>query len=660
MVLKRIEERLTSYRVPILLGVHAAIFTAAYMFATLLRFDFDVPYDSFQLMLKTLPWVVGIKLVCSYYLGSFHGWMRYVMFHDLVVLLRSAFIGSLLIVVADYFVFVRDMIPRSIMIFDFVLTVLFVGGLRSIGRLSREQVVPFMQMKFLKDHGFRGALIVGATPRGIYVASQIVSNPQLKLRIAGFLDANESLHGRRLSGFLVLGHPDDVCEHARATDVGDVFVLAGVLSGKDLRLMIDRCRDANLNLKVVPNSDEWISGQGFVGPHGLRYRDVDINDLLRREPVKLDGQTIGKFVRGKVVMVTGAGGSIGSEICRQLLPYEPRAILLVERFENNLFQIDRELRQNRGESEIVACIADVTDAVRMRTVFELHHPDVVFHAAAHKHVPMMEENPGEAIKNNTFGTKLIADLAHEFGLEGFVLISTDKAVNPTSVMGTSKQLAERYVHALSQMSTTRYIAVRFGNVLGSVGSVVPIFQQQIRAGGPITVTHPDMRRFFMTIPEASQLVMQAGAMGKGGEIFVLDMGEPVRIVDLARDLIRLSGLSPDDIDIVYSGTRRGEKLYEELYFDEEQTLQTPHPKLRVAYHRPYTVDEVLSLFDELAPLVNHDDAAIVIERLRSLVPEFAKAACLATEASEAADEVVVSAVQSSIAVVTRSESPHTA
>jgi FlaA1/EpsC-like NDP-sugar epimerase len=503
-----------------------------------------------------------------------------------------------------------------------MLTVLLVGGLRSAGRLSREQVIPFLQMKFLKDHRFRGAVIVGATPGGIYVAGQIAANPQLRLRIVGLLDADESLHGRRLSGLLVLGHPDDVCEHARAAGASDVFVLAGELHGKELRQMIDRCRTAGLNLKIVPAMDEWMVGQSFVGPNGLRYRDVDINDLLRRDPVSLDDAAVAKFVRGKTVMVTGAGGSIGAEICRQLLPYGPRAVLLVERAENNLFQIDRELKAKRAAAEIVPCLADVVDGERMRTIFEMHRPDVVFHAAAHKHVPMMEENPGEAIKNNTFGTKAVADLAHEFGLEGFVLVSTDKAVNPSSVMGVSKQLAERYVHALSQVSSTRFIAVRFGNVLGSVGSVVPIFQQQIHEGGPITVTHPEMRRFFMTIPEASQLVMQAGAMGRGGEIYVLDMGEPVRIVDLAKDLIRLSGLSPDDIDIVVTGIRPGEKLFEELYFDDEQTLPTPHPKVRVAYHRPYTVDEVLTLFDELRPTVDHENPAAVIRRLRRLIPEF--------------------------------------
>lgn len=647
MSFHKLQQLAYGFRIPILLAIHAVVFAAAYSGATLLRYDFVVPADAVALLLKTLPWVIVAKLACSYALGSFHGWMRYVTFHDLVILLRATAVSSLTIVVIDYFFLVREAIPRSIVVLDAVLTVLLVGGLRSVGRLSREQLIPFLQMKFLQDQGLRKAIIIGANPRGIYVAGQIAANPQVKLRTVGFLDVNESLHGRRLSGILVLGHPNDACEHAKAVGADEIFVLAGTLSGKEMRRLIDRCREASLHLKVVPSTDEWVAAKGVVGPLGLRYRDVEINDLLRREPVRLDDETIAKFVRCKTILVTGAGGSIGSEICRQLLPYHPAAVVLVERSENNLFQIDRELQQLGTVTKIIPCIADVTDLERMRTIFELHRPDAVFHAAAHKHVPMMETNPGEALKNNTFGTKAVADLAHEFGLEGFVLISTDKAVNPTSVMGVSKQLAERYVYSLSQVSATRFISVRFGNVLGSVGSVVPIFQQQIQAGGPVTVTHPEMKRYFMTIPEASQLVMQAGAMGKGGEIFVLDMGEPVKIVDLARDLIRLSGLSPDDVDIVFTGMRPGEKLYEELYLEEEQTLPTPHPKLRVAYHRPYTVEEVLALYEELLMLVRLDDPREIVTRLHRMIPEYQ------TETSfgiESASAVSVNMLPSNVAL----------
>ena len=354
-----------------------------------------------------------------------------------------------------------------------------------------------------------------------------------------------------------------------------------------------------------------------------QIRDVDINDLLRREPVQLNSDAISNLIAGRIVMVTGAGGSIGSEICRQVLKFRPKMLLLVEQAENSLFLVEQEFRALRTESVVIPYIADITDKARMNQIFGEHRPSIVFHAAAHKHVPMMEYNPGEAIKNNILGTRQLAELAEEHGVQEFVMISTDKAVNPTSIMGVSKQLAERFVHAFSEVASTKFVVVRFGNVLGSAGSVVPIFQEQIRRGGPVTVTHPDIERFFMTIPEASQLVLQAAAMGKGGEIFVLDMGEPVGIVDLARDLVRLSGLKPDDIDIVFTGLRPGEKLYEELYFDDEEMQPTPHPKLFVAYHRPYTLADVQKAIGAVSALM-HEAPDVLRLKIKELVAEYAE------------------------------------
>jgi FlaA1/EpsC-like NDP-sugar epimerase len=331
---------------------------------------------------------------------------------------------------------------------------------------------------------------------------------------------------------------------------------------------------------------------------------------------------IGRLVEGRTVMVTGAGGSIGSEICRQLLRFNPRVLLLVGRGENRIFKVERKLRTANPSAVLQPCIADITDEARVRQLFAQHRPEVVFHAAAHKHVPLMEMNVGEAIRNNVGGTRIMAETAHEFGVRNFVFISTDKAVHPSSIMGVSKQIAERFVHAMSQASSTCFTVVRFGNVLGSDGSVVPIFQDQIRRGGPITVTDPRMTRFFMTIPEASQLVLQAAAMGQGGEIFVLEMGEPVRIVDLARDLIRLSGLPEDSIEICFTGIRPGEKLYEELYFDDEETLPTAHPKLRAAYHRPYTLPEVRETIAQLQELIHAPEEALR-QKLCEVVEEYA-------------------------------------
>jgi FlaA1/EpsC-like NDP-sugar epimerase len=380
---------------------------------------------------------------------------------------------------------------------------------------------------------------------------------------------------------------------------------------------MDACKQSGLELKIIRSIQDRLGGD-----HRIPIRDIEISDLLRRAPVQLDMNIIGRMIEGRTVMVTGAGGSIGSEICRQLLRFNPAVLVLVGRGENRIFRVERKLHASHPTAVLKACIADITNEPRMRQIFAECRPHVVFHAAAHKHVPLMEVNVGEAIRNNVGGTKLMAELANEFGVKNFVFISTDKAVHPSSVMGVSKQIAERFVHAMSQVSSTCFTVVRFGNVLGSDGSVVPIFQEQIRRGGPITVTDSRMTRFFMTIPEASQLVLQAAAMGKGGEIFVLEMGEPVKIVDLARDLVRLSGLPENSIEIAFTGIRPGEKLYEELYFDDEETFPTAHPKLRAAHHRPFTLAEVRTTIAELEALI-HAPEMEIRRKLCEVVQDYA-------------------------------------
>jgi FlaA1/EpsC-like NDP-sugar epimerase len=401
--------------------------------------------------------------------------------------------------------------------------------------------------------------------------------------------------------------------------VDEVIVQSGLLSGRRFRALLDDCTETGAEVKVLPGIDALLSGQKTLSH--VQLRPVEIKDLLRREPVQLDDSAIRKLVAGRVVMVTGAGGSIGSEICRQVLRYAPLKLLLVERAENSLFLVQQEFSGLQPAPDFEPLIADVTDELRMDQIMRLHHPEVVFHAAAHKHVPMMEWNPAEALKNNVFGTRMLARLADQHGVREFVSISTDKAVNPTSVMGCSKLLAERYVQALSQQSETKFIVVRFGNVLGSNGSVVPTFQEQIRRGGPVTVTHPEIERYFMLIPEASQLVLQAAAMGRGGEIFVLDMGESVKIVDLARDLIALSGFSEGDIEIVFTGLRPGEKLFEELYFEDERRVGTPHPKVFCALHRPAELSAVEGLLEALREVLD-EPADVIRARLQELMPEY--------------------------------------
>jgi FlaA1/EpsC-like NDP-sugar epimerase len=602
--------QLSAKRVALLGLGHLAVFVAVYWTAFELRFGFTVPVASMEVFWLSLPWVLGAKLIVFYLLGHYHGWWHYVTLADLVALIRASVLSLFAIAVIDHFALPYQ-IPRAVPILDCVVGILALGALRASPRLFREQFQPIF-----RKNGCRWALLVGADYSSAILAYQIHSHLQLPYRIRGFLATDNARKGSRLGQIPILGNLDDLHTVAAAYRITDVLVTAGTLPGRQLRQLMESCDQAGLKLKIIRSVEDR-----FSGDHRVPIRDIEINDLLQRDPVVLDTKSIGKLLEDHTIMVTGAGGSIGSEICRQLLKFNPKALVLVGRGENRIFAVEKELHALSPSAHLYPCIGDVTDEPRMRQLFEQHRPEVIFHAAAHKHVPLMEANVGEAIKTNIFGTQCLADLADEYGVLTFVFISTDKAVHPSSVMGATKNFAERYVHALSQESSTRFTVVRFGNVLGSVGSVVPIFQEQIRRGGPITVTDPRMKRFFMTIPEASQLVLQAAGMGSGGEILVLEMGEPVRIVDLARDLIRLSGLPEDSVDICFNGIRRGEKLFEELYFDEEQTLPTSHPKLRAAYARPYSLPSLRHSIAELTQLV-HAPEEVIRRKLREIVPEY--------------------------------------
>ena len=594
--------------------VHMAVFALVYWMAFLLRFDFDLAKvrENMPVFWGTLPWVLGIKFVVFLIAGQYAGWWTYVTFSDLVALVRYSLAATFFLGAAQYFLGLGFSTPRGVLIIDCLESIAVLGALRGAWRLYREQFWPI-----LNPNDFRWALLVGNDHATALLASQMQSYRELPYRVRGLLAVDEGAVGSRLGQFPVLGRLEDVGEVAAACAASTVLVTAGALAGSRLRDLMDACKQSGLELKIIRAIQDRLGGD-----HRIPIRDIEISDLLRRAPVQLDMNIIGRLIEDRTVMVTGAGGSIGSEICRQLLRFNPRVLLLVGRGENRIFKVERKLRAVFSSGVLRPCIADVTDEARMRQLFAQFRPEVVFHAAAHKHVPLMELNVGEAIRNNVGGTKIMAEMSHEFGVRNFVFISTDKAVHPSSIMGVSKQIAERFVHAMSQISTTRFTVVRFGNVLGSDGSVVPIFQDQIRRGGPITVTDPRMTRFFMTIPEASQLVLQAAAMGQGGEIFVLEMGEPVKIVDLARDLVRLSGLPEDSIEVNFTGIRPGEKLYEELYFDDEETLPTDHPKLRAAYHRPYTLAEVRQTIAELQELI-HGPEEELRRKLCAVVEEYA-------------------------------------
>jgi FlaA1/EpsC-like NDP-sugar epimerase len=401
--------------------------------------------------------------------------------------------------------------------------------------------------------------------------------------------------------------------------VEEVWIALDRATPSEMRKVVEQCQGANLRFRTVPPAMDLIEGRVQVS----QIRDVEITDLLGRQQVELDTEAIGRQLSGQRIAVTGAGGSIGAEMCRQIARFEPEQLILIEQAENNLFEIDRELRKTFPDLSIRPCVADICDRARMVSLLRSERPSAVFHAAAHKHVPMMECNAGEAVKNNVLGTKTVADAAIEAGVDKMVMISTDKAVNPTSIMGCSKRVAELYVQQLDNRSSTHFVTVRFGNVLGSSGSVIPIFRQQIANGGPVTVTHPEMTRYFMTIPEAAQLVLQAGTMGDGGEIYVLDMGEPIKIVDLAEAMITLSGLRPgEDIEIQFTGIRPGEKLYEELSIEGEDVSRTKHSKIGIWRNRPEDWDrlsrDIMRLIESAD--VESDDG--IRDQLRRLVPEF--------------------------------------
>ena len=595
------------YRVWLLTAGHILVFMASFWIAFGFRFDFSIPEQMYLRLLSSLPTIVFIKLAIFYSMGHFHGWWRYVTFSDLASLLKASVLSLLVLVLINHYAFAGQ-IPRVVVVLDCLVTATIIGSLRASWRLCREY------QWFGKDRR-RPTLMIGADDQSAVWAHQIQSHRDIPYRIVGFVDDDRRRTGARLGGIPILGTLADLRTVATTCRVQDVLVSPSC-EADSLRTLMDTCDEANINLKIIPPMADQISGQSTPP-----IRDVEINDLLRRDPVVLDMAAISKNIYDSVVVVTGAGGSIGSEICRQLLKFGPSQLILIDNGENCLFLINQELSRTAEGCQLHPYVIDVQDENRLRKVFERWQPDFVFHAAAHKHVGLMESNVSQCVQNNVFGTKCVADLAHEFKAQKFVLISTDKAVNPTSVMGATKQIAERYVHALAQESETAFIVVRFGNVLGSNGSVVPIFKEQIRRGGPVTITDHRMTRFFMTIPEASQLVLQASSMGQGGEIFVLEMGDQIPVIDLARDLIRLSGLPTDAIEIVQIGMRPGEKLFEELYFDEEKMLETSHPKVRAAYHRPYTIEVVRqSISDlQLAATGPDDDAR---DKLKELVPEY--------------------------------------
>jgi FlaA1/EpsC-like NDP-sugar epimerase len=584
-----------------------------------------VPESVWGTFYELLIFVLIVKLLVFGYFRLYAGWWQYVSIQDLVETFKASHISTAIILGAVYVcrvlyvykaVGVRLAVPDTVLIIDWAATIALVGGMRFLVRIIREGSRP------VSPAGLTRVLIIGAGDAGEGVLRELYRLPVERYHVVGFVDDDPKKRGMRIHGVLVQGGVADLAAVAQKQNAQEVVIALPQPTREELRRIIEVCKGRKLSFRIVPGVADLIDGRLDVG----RLREVDINDLLGRDPISLDLEGIGHLLADKVVLVTGAGGSIGSELCRQIANFRPKRLLLLEQAENNLFFIDRELRGVYPELTITPVIADVADRVRLDDVFSRYKPAIVYHAAAHKHVPMMELNPGEAIKNNIFGTKNVADMAGKYGAEAFVFISTDKAVNPTSVMGCTKRVAEMYCQSLSlqpECAKTKYIIVRFGNVLGSSGSVVPVFREQIARGGPVTVTHPEMQRYFMTIPEATQLVIQASVIGKGGQTMLLDMGTPVKIVDLARDMITLSGFRPDiDIKIEFQGVRPGEKLFEELRTSGEDVLPTPHKKIFVWQSRQCALEEIQGALARLEAATNTQKLGDIQSVLQSVVPEF--------------------------------------
>ncbi len=593
------------------LGGDLVIFAICYYSAFLLRFGGRIPSNDFSTFLNTLPLVLIIRFGAFYYFGLYRGIWKYAGINELISILKATLASSLVIMAPIYFLRVAGY-PRSVFVIDWALVVLLTGGMRFALRAVRE--TPPLS----KSSGKR-LLIVGAGDAGDMLLREIKKNKGLDYNPVGFVDDDLNKAGVKIHGVPVLGRCEDIPELINSRGVEEIIIAIPSATGAQMRRIFGYCRRSRAKFLTIPPLKEIIGGE----VHFNQVREVRMEDLLGREPVDLDMELIRKYLEGKAVLITGAGGSIGSELCRQVAGFHPAKLILLDRAENSLFYIEMELREKFPDLYLCPLICDINNGEKLKRIMNNLNPQVIFHSAAYKHVPLMEDHPEEAVLNNILGTKRIVLIAHQAKVEKFVMISTDKAVRPSSVMGATKRIAELYVQGFSKQSQTQFVTVRFGNVLGSQGSVVPIFQHQIARGGPITVTHPEVTRYFMTLSEAAQLVMQAGALGRGGDILLLDMGEPLKIVDLARDMISLSGLDPDeDVQIKFCGLRKGEKLHEELFVEGEGVQPTSHEKILVAQPVYYDWEKLESDVQGLEELAHQVKREEIIKKLKEMIPAY--------------------------------------
>ena len=612
-------------------GVDALLVALAWWLAWSLRFeDRPVYYDRY-LDWSIVALVVAIKLPVFALSGFYNRWWRYVSTRDMWGAFRGAVLGSIAVfLVFTLFDVHRAAVPRGVWFIDLLLCLAFVAGSRLLTRTLIERPLPGRLVTSGKE-----AIVVGAGDAGQLVIKEMQRNPALGYTPIGLVDDDPRKRNLRLHGVRVLGTVADLAHLVRDRRPDEILIAIPSASGELRARIVETARPLQVPVKTLPSLSDLVAGDADLA---RQLRPVEVEDLLGREPVEVDLASISGYLAGEVVLVTGAGGSIGSELCRQIARIDPAKLVLLDNGEPGLFEIQRELVRDRGFLAAAAVVGDVKDPVKLRQVFDKYRPGVVFHAAAYKHVAMLEANPLEAVRNNTLGTRVVADAAVEYGAKRFVLVSTDKAANPKTVMGQSKALAEWIVETWGHRAdvATRFVAVRFGNVLGSSGSVVPIFRRQIARGGPVGVTHPEMTRFFMTIPEAVQLVVQAGAIGGRGQVYVLDMGEPVRIVDLAENMIRLSGKEPGtEIAIEFIGPAPGEKLHEVLVGDGETVSPSQHPKIDLISRAPIEAEWLENELDALERLVEEGETLELVGHLRRLVDEPRRASVTAVESQPA-------------------------
>ncbi len=599
----------------VILIIDLFIVVASVVLAYLLRFNFSVPDVEMEAFPKVLSYIVLIRLI-SFLIGrTFVGIIKYTSTEDVIRIFMTVFLGSLLFVFTNLFTYYvlngLFFIPFSIIIIDFISTVLILVAFR--------MVVKVAYMEMATPAGERSDIIIfGAGEAGLIAKRTLDKDASTHYRVVAFLDDKPGKVGKKLEGVTI--YPTrKLGELLKRWTVAQLIISPQKLSQSKKQEIIETCLEYNTRVLNVPPVSQWINGELSF----KQIRQVKIEDLLGRDVIHLDKKRVSKDLAGRNVLITGASGSIGSEIVRQLAGYSVNKLILVDQAESPLFHLELECVEQYGKKNIEIVVADICDERRMEKLYEQHKPQLVYHAAAYKHVPMMEANPYEAVRTNVNGTALLARLAVKYGVEKFIMISTDKAVNPTSIMGASKRIAEMYTQAMNKKNGTLFITTRFGNVLGSNGSVIPLFREQINRGGPITVTHPEINRYFMTIPEACQLVLEAGAMGNGGEIFIFDMGESIKIVDLAKKMISLSGLNlGSDIQIKFTGLRPGEKLYEELLNDEENTLPTYHPQIMIAKEQEIDLNSISSQVNELIALCDTLDDIAIVRKMKEIVPEF--------------------------------------